>query len=72
MSRRLCIRDISAAAKTAVAVCPEKGTQTFDTATSLQAPGINGLTPGLTVKDIQTIHPVLLDLRQNWKEGQRP
>src|SRR6516165_8162835 len=37
-------------------VLTDKGKQTFDAAMRLQAPWINGLSEGLSVKDIQTVH----------------
>jgi DNA-binding MarR family transcriptional regulator len=42
----------------------EKGKQTFDAAMRLQAPWITSLSEGLSVKDIQTMHRVILALRQ--------
>ena len=42
----------------------EKGKQTLDAAMRLQAPWINGLSEGLLVKDIQTMHRVIIALRQ--------
>jgi DNA-binding MarR family transcriptional regulator len=45
-------------------VLTDKGKQSFDAAMRLQAPWINGLSEGLAVKDIQTMHRVILELRQ--------
>jgi len=45
-------------------VLTEKGKQTFEAAMRLQAPWINALSEGLSVKDIQTMHGVILALRQ--------
>ena len=45
-------------------ILTEKGKQTFDAAMRLQAPWINSLSEGLSVKDIQTMHRVILALRQ--------
>jgi|SRR5271170_1786010 len=45
-------------------VLTEKGKQTFEAAMRLQAPWINALSEGLSVKDIQTMHRVILALRQ--------
>lgn len=45
-------------------VLTDKGKETFDAAMRLQAPWINGLTEGLTVKDIQTVHRVIVALRE--------
>jgi DNA-binding MarR family transcriptional regulator len=41
-----------------------KGKQTFDAAMRLQAPWINSLSEGLSMKDIQTCHRVITALRQ--------
>jgi DNA-binding MarR family transcriptional regulator len=41
-----------------------KGRQAFDAAMRLQAPRINKLSEGLSVKDIETAHHVMLVLRQ--------
>jgi DNA-binding MarR family transcriptional regulator len=45
-------------------VLTEKGKQTFEAAMRLQAPWINALSEGLSVKDIHTMHRVILALRQ--------
>ncbi len=45
-------------------VLTEKGKLTFESAMRLQAPWINALSEGLAVKDIQTMHRVILALRQ--------
>ena len=45
-------------------VLTEKGEQTFDAAMRLQAPWINRLSEGLSAKDIQTVHQVVVALRQ--------
>lgn len=42
----------------------EKGTQTFDTAMRLQVPMVNKLSEGVSVKDIETTHRVMLALRK--------
>ena len=52
-------------------VLTDKGKQSFDAAMRLQAPWINGLSEGLPVKDIQTMHRVILALRQKL-EGNEP
>jgi len=44
-------------------VLTERGKQTFDAAMRLQAPWINGLSEGLTVKDLQTVQHVMMALR---------
>jgi DNA-binding MarR family transcriptional regulator len=45
-------------------VLTAKGKETFDAAMRLQAPWINSLTEGLTVKDLQTVHRVVVALRE--------
>lgn len=45
-------------------VLTDKGKETFDAAMRLQASWINGLTEGLTVKDLQTVHRVIVALRE--------
>jgi DNA-binding MarR family transcriptional regulator len=45
-------------------VLTEKGKQTFGAAMRLQAPWANGLAQGLSVKDIETAHRVMLTLRE--------
>jgi DNA-binding MarR family transcriptional regulator len=49
-------------------VLTDKGRQTFDAAMRLQAPWINGLADGLTVKDIEKTRRVMTALR-NRLEG---
>jgi DNA-binding MarR family transcriptional regulator len=44
-------------------VLTAKGRQTFEAAMRLQAPWINGLSDGLRVKDIETVHRVVAALR---------
>jgi len=44
-------------------VLTEKGRRTFEAAMELQAPWINGISDGLSVKDIQTVHRVVAALR---------
>jgi DNA-binding MarR family transcriptional regulator len=43
----------------------KKGKQTFDAAMRLQAPWSDKLSEGLSVKDLETAHRVVLALRQN-------
>ena len=45
-------------------ILTDKGKQTFDAAMRLQAPWINSLSEGLSIKDIQTMHRVILALRK--------
>jgi hypothetical protein len=40
------------------------GKRTFDAAMALQAPWINGLSEGLAVKDIETVHRVITAVRK--------
>ena len=44
-------------------VLTDKGRQAFDAAMRLQAPWVNGLSEGLSVKDVETTHRVMLALR---------
>ncbi len=44
-------------------VLSDKGRRTFDEAMELQAPWINELSDGLSVKDIATVHRVIKTLR---------
>ena len=44
-------------------VLTDKGKQTFDAAMRLQAPWINSLSEGLSVKDIQTVQNLTSALR---------
>jgi DNA-binding MarR family transcriptional regulator len=48
-------------------ILTDKGRQTFEAAMQLQAPWINSLSDGLTVKDIETFHRVIIGLRHNLK-----
>lgn len=45
-------------------VLSDKGRRTFDAAMALQAPWVNGLSEGLAVKDLQTVHRVVTALRE--------
>ena len=51
--------------KAQLVVLTKKGKQTFDEAMRVQAPWSNSLADGLTVKDIETAHRVMLAMRQN-------
>jgi DNA-binding MarR family transcriptional regulator len=51
-------------------VLTEKGKQAFDAAMRLQAPWINGLSEGLSVKDIQTMHRVTVALRKKLESNE--
>ena len=52
-------------------VLTDKGKQTFDAAMRLQAPWIDRISEGLSIKDIQTFHRVIMALRQKL-EGNEP
>ena len=52
-------------------ILTDKGKETYDTAMRLQAPWVNELSEGLAVKDIQTVHRVMMALRQKL-EGNEP
>jgi hypothetical protein len=45
-------------------ILTDKGKQMFDAAMRLQAPWINDLSEGLSLKHIQTFHHVIITLRQ--------
>ena len=45
-------------------VLTAKGKQAFDAAMRLQAPWINKLADGLSIKDLQTVHRLILTLRK--------
>ena len=46
-----------------------RGRQTYEAAMGLQAPWINGLSEGLSVKDIETAHRVIAALRKKLEAG---
>ena len=50
----------------------DKGKQTFDAAMRLQAPQVNKLSEGLSVKDVETTHRVILALRKRLDGSRRP
>jgi DNA-binding MarR family transcriptional regulator len=50
-------------------VLTDRGRQAFDAAMRLQAPWINGLSDGLSVKDIETTHRVIAVLREKLEGG---
>jgi DNA-binding MarR family transcriptional regulator len=45
-------------------ILTDKGKETFDAAMRLQAPWINSLSEGLSIKDIQIMHRVIIALRK--------
>jgi DNA-binding MarR family transcriptional regulator len=51
--------------KAQLVILTKKGKQTFDAAMRLQAPWSDNLSEGLSLKDIETAHRVMLALRQN-------
>ena len=53
-------------------VLTDKGRRTFDAAMELQAPWVNDLSDGLSVKDIDTVHRVITALRQRLEEADEP
>lgn len=53
-------------------VLTDKGKRTFDTAMELQAPWVNGLSEGLSVKDLQTVHRVVAALRKKLESKDEP
>jgi DNA-binding MarR family transcriptional regulator len=50
-------------------VLTDKGRQAFEAAMRLQAPWINSLADGLSVKDIETTHRVVVAVRTNLELG---
>ena len=53
-------------------ILTDKGKQTFDAAMRLQAPWVNKLSEGLSVKDVETTHRVMLALRKRLDGSTRP
>jgi DNA-binding MarR family transcriptional regulator len=53
-------------------VLTDKGKRTFDAAMELQAPWVNGLSEGLSVKDLQTVHRVVAALRKKLESKDEP
>ena len=51
-------------------VVTDKGKQTFDAAMRLQAPWINGLSEGLSMKDIKAFHRVIAALREKLENNE--
>jgi len=49
-------------------VLTEKGRRAFEAAMSLQAPWINGLSEGVAVKDLRTVHRVIAAVRRKLEE----
>ena len=50
----------------------EKGRRTFEEAMELQAPWVNGISDGLSVKEIKTVHRVVTALRKKLGGGDEP
>src|SRR6476619_7430085 len=50
----------------------EKGSRTFEDAMELQAPWVNGLSRGLSGKEIETVHRVVTALRKKLGGGDEP
>lgn len=53
-------------------VLTDRGRQAFDAAMRLQAPWIDALSEGLSVKDIETVHRVMTVLRSRLEAGDDP
>jgi DNA-binding MarR family transcriptional regulator len=51
-------------------VLTDKGRQTFDAAMRLQAPWIDGLSDGLSVKEVETAHRIIGTLRQRLERNE--
>ena len=52
-------------------VLTDKGRRTFDAAMALQAPWVSGLSEGLAVKDLQTVHRVVTALRKKLESNDK-
>jgi DNA-binding MarR family transcriptional regulator len=52
-------------------VLTDKGRRTFEAAMNLQAPWVNGLSDGLSIKEIETVHRVVRAVRKKL-EGNEP
>ena len=53
-------------------VLTDKGRRTFDAAMALQAPWVNDLSEGLSVKDLQNVHRVVAALRKKLESKDEP
>ena len=53
-------------------VLTDKGRRTFDAAMALQAPWVNDLSEGLSIKDLQTVHRVVAALRKKLESKDEP
>lgn len=53
-------------------VLTDKGKRAFDAAMRLQAPWINSLSDGLSVKDMETVHRVVTALRARLESSDEP
>ncbi|WP_342709384.1 MarR family winged helix-turn-helix transcriptional regulator [Bradyrhizobium sp. B124] len=53
-------------------VLTEKGRHAFEAAMRLQLPWVNGLSDGLSMKDIETVSRVVSTLRARLESGQEP
>jgi DNA-binding MarR family transcriptional regulator len=53
-------------------VLTDKGRQTYDTAMRLQVPWVDSLSEGLSFKDIETAHRVVVALRQKLNGNEEP
>lgn len=51
-------------------VLTEKGRRAFEAAMRLQVPWVNDLSDGLSLKDLQTVHRVIIALRQKLESGE--
>ena len=51
-------------------ILTDRGQEAYDAAMRLQAPWINSLSDGLAVKDLQTVHRVIMSLREKLESGE--
>jgi len=53
-------------------VLTDKGRQTYDAAMRLQAPWVNGISAGISARDIETVHRVMATMRRNLESEEEP
>jgi DNA-binding MarR family transcriptional regulator len=50
----------------------DKGKLSYDAALRVQAPWVNGISAGISVRDIETVHRVITALRKNLEGKEKP
>ena len=53
-------------------VLTDRGRQIYEAAMRLQAPWVNGIAAGISVKDIETVHRVITAMRKNLARNEQP